>query len=160
MKPRFGILSHLLGSFEVHLVHRVFIEFTVVGGIISTNLRSCMVNATAMIALKMLASRMNQQVPNLVFDEYARSIVQQVPTHKIKILLTGRFVNRKCKVSATLGSTVIAQALARWDLLPFWRFPVNGFGWQQNWIYNATCHGALVETIYLAGINDDGYEFA
>ena len=69
-----------------------------------------------MVVLQMLAGRVHQQVPLVVIDKHAGSIVQQIPADIVIVLATDRFVDRQGKVATALGRAVIAQVVSPWGL--------------------------------------------
>jgi hypothetical protein len=89
-----------------------------------------------MVSLQVFTSRMDQQVPHIILDEHARPVVQQIPTHEIKILLSGRLLDRKCKISTALGGAIIAQTLRLGNFVPFGDPPIDGLGRSQYRIDN------------------------
>jgi len=84
---------------------------------------------------------MDQQVPNFVFHEDTSPVVEQVPSHKIKVLFARGFFDRQCKVSTTLGGAVIAQTLRRGNLVPLGGLAVDGLCWRQYRIDDRRTHG-------------------
>jgi hypothetical protein len=70
-----------------------------------------------MIRLQMLARRVNQQVPRLVFGKDGGALVQQEPAEEIKIPRRRRLVDRQGKVPAALGRAVFAQHFPGFQVL-------------------------------------------
>ena len=131
MKSCLHVLGHLFRGFEVHLVNGVFIELAVRRGIIAANLRARVVDSATMVRLQVFAICVNEQVPRAILDKDRRSVVKQVPTDKVQILLGGRCIDRQSKVSTTLGRAVFAERLTFWNLLSRRLLAIDGFGWEE-----------------------------
>jgi hypothetical protein len=70
------------------------VVFALVRRVRAADLRPLVVDAAALVRLQMLARRVNQQIPSLVFGKDGRSIVQQEPAQEIKIRRTFVVLNR------------------------------------------------------------------
>jgi hypothetical protein len=103
-----NVVLHLLGRFEVTLVHVIVFVFATVGVVLSTNLWACFVNTATMVRLQVFANCMHQDVPSAIVDEYRCPIVQQEPANEVVIALFGRCFHRQRKVTTTFGRAVIA----------------------------------------------------
>ncbi len=103
------VLIDLLGSLKVFFVAPIVLEFAFDGRVIATNLRARLVNATSIVILQVLAGRVDEQVPVVVFNENGRPVVQQVPTHEVEIPAIDRYLNRQRKIMATFGDAVFAE---------------------------------------------------
>ncbi len=108
-KQGVSVLVDLLGRFKVFFVAPIVLEFALVGRVVTTNLRSGLVDPTSIVVLQVLAGGVDQQVPVVIFDEHGRPIVQQVPTHEVEVPAIDRFVDRQRKIVATFGGAVFAQ---------------------------------------------------
>ena len=103
------VFSHLFGCFKVALVGKVVIKFAVVRRIVAANLWSSFVDAAPVVILKMLASGVDQQVPDIVFDENGGAVMQQIPSQIFKIRKICRFLDGKCKITAAFCGAMIAK---------------------------------------------------
>jgi len=72
----FDVFDNLFCGFEVMIVDTIVVEFAGIGGIVATDLRPRFVDAAAIVAAKMFAYGMHQQVPILIFDKHRSPIVQ------------------------------------------------------------------------------------
>jgi hypothetical protein len=83
---------------------------------------------------------MDKQVPDFILDKDTGPVVQQVPTHEVKVLIGRGFLDRQSKISATPGRAVIAQTLRLGHVLTLGRLAVDGLCRGQNWVDDGRCH--------------------
>ena len=106
-----SIFCQLISNFKVPFIGPVLIVLAFVRGVVSADLRTRFVDATTVVCLQVLAFGVDQQIPSLTLCKDRCRLVDQVPANKVKISLGCRCVNGQRKVTATLGSAVIAQGL-------------------------------------------------
>ncbi len=107
------IFIDLFSCLEIFFIAPVIFELAFVGRVLATDLWSSFVDPTAEVTLQVLARRVNQQVPIVIVNKDRRAVVQQVPTHEVKITTTDRFVNRQGEVMTALGSAMFTQVCGR-----------------------------------------------
>ena len=71
----FCILVNLFRSFEVSVVSPVVFVFTILGGVITADLRTCFVNSTEMVIAEVTAISMDHDVPFIIVGENTGSVV-------------------------------------------------------------------------------------
>ena len=106
----------LLRCLEVTIVGKGFVKLALVGCVGTTDLGTRLIDAAAMIVLKMFTGRMNQQIPSLPFDKNGGAVMQQIPTHEIEVAFGPGCINCQRKVLATFRRAMVAQILARFKL--------------------------------------------
>jgi hypothetical protein len=123
-----GVLGDLFGRFKVHLIDGIFVELAVVRRVVATDLGAGVINPASMVRLEMLAGRMDEEVPHVVFYENTSPIVKKVPTHEVEILFARRFFDGECKVAAAFRGAVVAEGVAAGDFFSLRDSAVDGFG--------------------------------
>ena len=140
METSLHIFGHLLGGFEVHFVDSVFVELAIRRSVVTTDLRSCVVDATSVVRLQMFAVRVNQQIPSTILNKNRRSIVQKIPTDKVQILLTRGGVDWQSEVTTTFSGAVFAKRGSFWNLFSSGLFAIDRFrGQKLNWLWKCCC---------------------
>lgn len=109
-QERFGELDDLFGALEEHVVLAVAVVLAVVGGVFAADLRTVVVDATAIVRLQVVADVVDHQVPSLAIDEDGDSSVDQIPAKVVEVLLNLRRFDRQGEVAAALRGAVVAEA--------------------------------------------------
>ncbi len=78
LEDRLAVLLHLFRRFQIPLVCPLVVIFAIVGRIVTADFRPGLVDPAALIVTQMLALRVHQQIPVLVFREDRRSFARQV----------------------------------------------------------------------------------
>ena len=111
MQDRVAIFFDLLRRFQISLVSPIVPVFTILCRILAANIRPALVNATAIVRLKMLARGVDQEIPVFVFRKHSGTVVQQVPANEFEIVPRGRGIDGQREVPAALGRAVFAEYL-------------------------------------------------
>ena len=107
----FGIFFDLFGRFPVMVVYPLVFVFAILRRIVAADLRPRGVDTAKVVVAKMFAAVVDQQVPAVLFDEYGRLLVQQIPANVLELLPRLGRVDRQSEIAAALGRTITAQHL-------------------------------------------------
>ena len=99
----------MLRSLKILFVAPIIFEFALIRRVIATDLRPSFVDATHVIGAKMLARRVDKEIPNVVVHKHARSVVQQIPTHEVKVASLGRLIDREREIVTTFCGAMFTQ---------------------------------------------------
>ena len=104
---------NLLGSLKVPIISERVLELALVGCVFPADLRSRVIDPASVIVLQMLAGRVDQQIPRPTFYKNRRTIVKQIPPHKIEIAFGLGRVDRQREIPTAFGRAMFTQILAR-----------------------------------------------
>lgn len=113
----FGVFPELFGDFKKLVIERVVVVFAFIGRIRPADGRAIFVDAASVIIQQVAAVRVDHQIPRPLIDKERDSSVCHVPADAVEIVPGFGGIDRQGEISAAFGCTVLAEHLARLEVL-------------------------------------------
>jgi hypothetical protein len=129
------------------IIDPIFFVLALGGGVLAADTRPTVIDLAPVVVAKVLARRVDQEVPGIFFDKDGRPVVEQEPAEIVKLPPCSRGVQGEGEVPAALGGAVAAQDLARRKSAPLGplapRAAVRRIESSISHVVLAPCRGAL-----------------
>gem|GEM_PF-117706 len=107
-----GVFPELFGGFEVLVIDAVIVVLAFIRGVGSTDVRSSLVDAAAIVGLNVFAVSGHHQEPVFAVNKDGKGAMEHVPADVVELLSGGGSIDLHGEVSAAAGSAVAAENFA------------------------------------------------
>ena len=128
------VFCYLFGRFPIVIIDPILVVLALVGRVGATDLGASFVDTAEAVGLQVLARRVDYQIPVATLNKNARPLVQQEPSHVVKVAPSGWLVHRQGKVAAAFRCAKRTQTLTGIEILSA-RFAA----FQLRWVKNVEC---------------------